>query len=235
MLFSISKVFKVGLMSLCLAGSFAHAGFVDTDWQVNGDSRAVLHEETGIEWLKLNETNGMSINGVSSLLGSTYSGWRLPTRNEVNVLLTTITAVDSVTTGTFAMSSPAYYNVARSFANIMGINYVGGNSYYSLAFHVNDAPRAGDQQVLMSGLVYDQFNSTGILYDDYNYSNDLNFSKPFVAVFLVSDGGTTLSSINNPSLNANNPASPANVSVLSPAAALGLGLVALGFCARRKV
>ena len=223
-------------MSLCLAGSLAHAGFVDTDWKVDGDQRAVLHEETGIEWLKLDETIGMSINGVSAQLDSTYSGWRLPTRSEVNAIFTALTGFDATTTGSYSLQSAANYLPARNFANVMGINYVASTFDYSTALHVNDDPRVGDSQVLMSGTVTNDNEQRGILYDDYNYSNDLNFSKTFLSVFLVSDGGTTYSSINDPSLNANNAASNSASNVSAPMAfgVIGLGFLGAAFARKRS-
>lgn len=218
------NVIKASLMSLCLVGSLAHAGFVDTDWMVDGDQRAVLHEETGIEWLKLDETIGMSINGVSAQLDSAYSGWRLPTRSEVNALFTALTGFDATTTGSYALQSPANYVPARNFINVMGVNYTDTVFDYSTALHVNDDPRAGDSQVLMSGTIHDS-EQRGILYDDYNYSNDLNFSKTFLSVFLVSDGGTTLSSENN---------SASNVSAPMVFGVIGLGFIGAAFTRKRK-
>lgn len=51
-------------------------------------------------------------------------------------------------------------------------------------------------------------------------------------VYLVSDGGVTLSSINDPTLNQNNPNSPAKLSV--PGAIAALGLAGLFGWRRRK-
>jgi hypothetical protein len=65
-----------------------------------------------------------------------------------------------------------------------------------------------------------------------NESNNTNFSFITYGVYLVSDGGTTLSLINDPSLNANNANAPASVPLPATAALLGLGL--LGFGARRN-
>jgi hypothetical protein len=85
---------------------------------------------------------------------------------------------------------------------------------------------------LLSGAVdrvyddYIAFNSNWAVTNNTNYSNDA------FGVYLVSDGGTTLSSINDPSLNANNANAPASVPLPATAALLGLGL--LGFGARRK-
>jgi hypothetical protein len=62
-------------------------------------------------------------------------------------------------------------------------------------------------------------------------------SAHYLGVFLVSDGGTTLSSINDPSLNINNSAAPINnaVSVPLPATLGLLGLSLAGFGLRRKI
>ena len=49
--------------------SNAEAGFINLDWRVEGDNQAVLHEETGKEWLKLNNTDSLSIAQVRDELG----------------------------------------------------------------------------------------------------------------------------------------------------------------------
>ena len=49
--------------------------------------RATLDSNTGIEWLDLSETVGMSMDYVVSQTGGggEFAGWRLPTSDELNV------------------------------------------------------------------------------------------------------------------------------------------------------
>ena len=72
-----------------VALSFAsHAELVSTDWKTAGDELATLDTETGIEWMDLSETDGLSINTVLSMTsaGGKFEGWRLPTEDEVLTL-----------------------------------------------------------------------------------------------------------------------------------------------------
>ena len=73
---------------IALASVSANAEFIDTDWLVDNDSKSTLDSLTGIEWLKTNETQGMSYSNVVNQLGTTYVGWRLPTKAEIDTLAT---------------------------------------------------------------------------------------------------------------------------------------------------
>lgn len=88
----LALVVMVGLMSLG-----ANAALVSTDWKTAGDGKATLDTQTGIEWLDLSVTDGLTIGQVKSLLPTTYAGWRLPTPEEVFTML-------SNATGTFRYS-----------------------------------------------------------------------------------------------------------------------------------
>lgn len=69
----------------------------------------------------------------------------------------------------------------------------------------------------------------------YNQWGDLttDFSHGNYSVWIVSDGGATYSSLNEPTLNINNPNSPINASAPLKLGALGLMLV--GMRRRKKV
>ena len=74
------------IVGMLFITSTAQAGFLETDWLVTGDSKATLHEETGIEWLKLTETTGLSVNQVIAQtdVGGKYAGWRIPTAQDID-------------------------------------------------------------------------------------------------------------------------------------------------------
>jgi hypothetical protein len=84
----------------------------------------------------------------------------------------------------------------------------------------------------MSGVADRNYDDRITLYSNLNATNDTSSSYTAYGVYLVSDGGTTQSSLNDPSLNANNANAPSSVPLPATAALLGLGL--LGFGARRK-
>lgn len=81
-------------------------------------------------------------------------------------------------------------------------------------------------------------------YDSKNYhtGSGLDYKNVHDGVYLVSDGGTTLSSISNPNLNINNPNAPVNQVPDAPAdvpvnagfGLLGLALMALGLRRRKS-
>lgn len=75
---------KVTLISIfALSSISANAALVATDWLADNDSKATLDTDTGIEWLKLDNTDYKSIMQVQSDLDTTYQGWRLPNESEV--------------------------------------------------------------------------------------------------------------------------------------------------------
>jgi hypothetical protein len=66
-------------------------------------------------------------------------------------------------------------------------------------------------------------------------ANPLEYRNYQVGMFMVSDGGTTLSSQQDPAINANNPAAPINnVSAANPATLSLLGLSLMGLSFRRR-
>ena len=57
--------------------------FRTVDVASEGDELAVLHYDTGLEWLNVRETWGMSMEDVNNALQGDLQGWRLPTNEEV--------------------------------------------------------------------------------------------------------------------------------------------------------
>jgi hypothetical protein len=105
----------------------------------------------------------------------------------------------------------------RIMANYFGYTY---NTERTYGLFLNDTKETlGGMNVLMSGMRYGNHYANNI-----NQSDSLTYRHGTKAVFLVSDGGTTLSSINNPSLNANNVNAPSSVPLPATALLMGLGL-----------
>lgn len=113
--------------------SFAQAGFKDTS--------------TGLVWMDFGINNGQSYNHVSSQLGAggDYSGWRLPSAEEVYMLWDHVANLDEVEAD---FESPDYYGAGQLYAwdynsrvvggddsvwdnifNIMGFNSASGTDY----------------------------------------------------------------------------------------------------------
>jgi len=210
-----------------------NAGLIHTDWKVDGDKRATLVEETGVEWLKLNNTAGLSINQVLS--SGNYEGWRLPTVDELDNFITTFFApLVFSDNNTYYPSSSAYRPYNLAWNSWMGIVHADANYYRSYGYHVNENGLA-----VYSGVSLSRFNtSLANIFVGTGTPSTLDISSAYNGVFLVSDGGTTLSSLNDPSLNANNANAPINNPVVDVSEPAGLGVLAAGLLgvmfARRK-
>lgn len=76
-------------LTFALVASSAQAGFVHTDWKYTGDEEAVLHEETGIEWLTMlnSQTNTVADTNTQLQDGYYYDGWRYATLEEVDIMM----------------------------------------------------------------------------------------------------------------------------------------------------
>ena len=82
-------VFKsiIGALSIFLSALYfnVNAVLVSMDWQLSGDDLITHDTVTGLNWLDLTETNGVSYNYVSTQLGSggKFEGFRYATVEEV--------------------------------------------------------------------------------------------------------------------------------------------------------
>lgn len=211
----LKSIVMASILALTSAG--ASAELIATDWSVEGDEKAVLNTETGIEWLVLSETWNMSINQVTSQMGDgeLFEGWRLPSRDEVEFLSNSI-----LTEGGTSLWN-ATFPIATS------------QNYRKGLFINDDKETEGGALVMSSGT-----RGSGSAWS-YSRSESLDYKGSAFGVFLVSDGGTTLSSINNPSLNINNANSPINngsasVPLSSSVVLMALSLAGFGVSSRRK-
>lgn len=217
---------SIMVASLLLIANTAQAGYVATDWLVAGDSRATLQEETGVEWLKLTETTGMSVNQVIAQTGTggTFEGWRIPTAQEIVDYWAGMFAGSSVLNNPQG-SETAYSNYsaqAQQWVALSGAQTTSPIRSYGIGYGL-------DGDVSFFGLSRTSI-TTRYRYAAYTYNED--DTSIYMGVFLVSDGGITLSSIDDPSLNVNNANAPIN-DVPVPFA-LGAGLLLAGLLLRRK-
>ena len=214
------------LLSSLLLTNVAQADLVTGDWISEGDSQVTIDTDTGVEWLKLNNTSGMSVNQVIAELGSDgdFEGWRLPTESEVQTLIETVLpqlSWNGIGEST-VYSSGAYRGYADIFRSWLGTSsyvFSGDGSanrryWYSYGNYVDS-----NGQVKLTGTyryqkyTWGKYDHSATMHDNY-YPQDftMDSTNSTRGVFLVSDGGVTLSSINDPMLNVNNPNSPAKVS-----------------------
>lgn len=206
-----------------LASAGAQAEMMYTDWQTEGDKQAYLDYDTGIEWIRLSQTENMSINEVLSELGEggQFEGWRLPTESEVDAFFGkfyTWVGTDGRARGNIQYNSTAtdaYWNDAKQFINPMGYTHytISGYNYYAYSYglHMMDDGGVGLTGVRHMNLDHNPRRYYFDIYDQYVAPvYDEDYSNTHAGVYLVSDGGVTLSSINNPALNINNANAPIN-------------------------
>lgn len=202
---------------LALAGALmtlpAQAELIAGDWKTSGDGQAILDSDTGLEWLKITNTHGWAYNQVAAELETTFAGWRLATVDEVMTLIHNAMPMVNFNgkTGASVSSSNSYHfrtTIGSGNTYAMAMNEQGQLHWYGA-----DASWA--------------YRDRGPLSPDQKYTGTLG-----LGTFLVSDGGVSLSSQLDPSININNPNAPVNVSAPIGLATLGLGL--LGWGARRR-
>lgn len=218
----LKKSIVLALLSVLSIG--ANAEFIETDYLNYGDGLSTLHEETGVEWLDFTETMGHSYNSLSSSLDTDFVGWRFPTESEVLTMYASF--FPNITMTNYGGYSSGF--TAQEYAQFLGFFGATDTSRNrTYAFYLDD-----DDDVLTSGA-----NHSFIHYASARGHSDFTTNYSTSGYLLVSDGGVTLGSRNDPSMNANNQNAPVNEgasSVPLPASVGLLALAMLGFSARRK-
>ena len=250
---SMKNFFKKGVaafaITIAMVSGANAANYIPLDWKAEGDGLAFLDYDTGTEWLKLDQTKGMSINQVSAELGEggLFDGWRFATALEVQDIVTDLTGYDTSQSRYYynnRESSPAVQEIVDDFSAQFGWTYkrISGSSwnvehdYYSYGMYVNEG------NVNMAGVRWfkDPMTTQRTRYYSYSYidytheSYTLDATAASRGVYLVADGGATLTTQEDMSLVENNAnARLANVS--APGAVMaGLGLLSLAGLKRRK-
>lgn len=251
------KLLVVATIAAGLMSTQASAAFVFTDWKTTGDKLSTLDTKTGLEWLDLSRTYGKTFNQVVSQLSTTYAGWRLPTESEVSQLMLNfygtrgLTAVGwssrNVITSTVARNAEIYFRFGSNTTTRVSDSMVTIGNYLDDNGNLRAAGSALSSAGTTYTILYGMAATGTYSRDSVVTTTGWNFRQHDNAhgVWLVSDGGTTLSSINNPTLNINNPNAPINTpvtiepvnptDVTVPAGIAAAGMLMLMFGSRRKV
>ena len=184
------KFSKTIIAGLFLTASVAvNAELVTTDWKNTGDELATLDTDTGIEWLDLTQTDGMSINQVESLTGegSTFEGWRLPTQPEIVGLMSQAfpSEVALIQLGSTYRSttSTETINEARAFKGLFG--YVGSSGGFVFSAGLVKNITGTGYAVTRAGTFYN--TTTTNLMMKQNVDSSYGYTNPLLGVFLVKD------------------------------------------------
>lgn len=222
------KFLKTIALLTALYSAAASASLQSIHWKSNGDGQVTLDTSTGIEWLDLTVTRGKSIDEVSAMLQSSYAGWRLPTASEMRTLLFSVHEYVIHNDLEYVNSKPASAeNIVRHL--MMGVTE--GNQTSS-GLYLNDG---GVYAFLSAGYVS---GGNGYTYFNHYRGVSTGYKTESSGVYLVSDGGASWSSLNDPSLNINNPNAPINqlppIADVSTAGWFSLALLPLLFRRNKK-
>ncbi len=173
----------------------AYAEMVSADWLDEGDSRATTDLVSGNTWISLQETKGKSVSQVQSLLDSTYIGWRLPTRFEMEELFQNNYSNLNLLTGQTYSVSTLPENIA--FNAMIGMGTSNGG-FESFGLFLNDEMSTTGGSVVMGMGAY----GGSILY--YNYSGyNMSTYHGRYGVYLIKendiiDGSGNISDVSGP-------------------------------------
>ena len=217
-------------ISITLFSSLAHADFIASDWKSSGDAQATLDDETGLEWLRLSNTQNMTYSEVVNELqdGGQFEGWRFPTTTEIRQLVLSTSSHNAIIAD--KINDDNYYrniNYNSTWANTW--RQVFGTTQYSSGYRLTSfgvmVDDDGDFNMYGVARYYNPTSQRFYI----NWENGNNYTDHnSLAYFLVSEGGVTLSSINDPTWN-----QVAGQTNPVPSFAFGAGLLA--FLAVRKV
>lgn len=226
------KILKIAIVLSLASLSFAsNSEMLSIDYKTEGDNKVTLDSETGIEWLDLTVTNRLSINTLRSMLHNELVGWRFPTVDEVTTFFKNSLPSQELTGSPLNQMIRDDGPELNKLGQYLGYNHIynGRETTYGLYINDNNNDFNGTE-VLMAGVRTDE-NISHRLYLNSNTSLNKDSIHSNYGVFLVSDGGYSISSIKNPELNANNPNSPANVPLSASFTLLSIGIL---FSLRRK-
>lgn len=250
------KVLTLCAFATSLVASMpAHAEFIFTDRKVQGDNQAVLDTVHGKEWLRFANTTQYTYNEVveQTAQGGQFYGWRLPTEAELRAMLTEFYGGLTIDHGHRQDESGSNKSKTRSFNNVFGTGRSPASSEERAGgIYKRDNPTASSAPLCnyagckaSSGAEYGYFGSYvtnggsyttsfGMRYEGQTELDIIQVQRK--GTWLVSDGGTTLSSTLSPELNINNPDAPINKSAdVSVHAGFGLlGVLLMAFGIRRR-
>jgi hypothetical protein len=116
----------VGLITGALSLSpAAHATFID-------NTTYTTDTTSGLEWLDLSSTDGMSYNAVSAAIsGGSLTGWRYASALEVRTMIGNFTGVTITDLATTLFPVGTYGHPLAGLLTLMGASHTDGNGQYA--------------------------------------------------------------------------------------------------------
>ena len=223
--------------------NLANAELMNLNYIGGNDQQITLDTGTGIEWLKLTVTKGMSINDVQSKLGAgeQFEGWQIPTYSQVmtfveNGLPNAAYIEGGSVSLTDSNSSMSVINEVSDFAG-----YIGKTDYYSpqsvfkaYGYHLSEDGESA-KYTRIDNYTSSTYSYKKVMRVGYG-SATKNRSSTQYGVYLISYGGASLASINNPSINFDQDGNPAGEvsSVPLSGSVFSLALIMVAFRIRKK-
>lgn len=202
---------KIATFALASVAFYSQAALVETDWKNVGDKQATLDTQTGIEWLDLSLTAKVPLATLLTRMQSgDLVGWRFATESEVGTLNIHYDPSLHSTDLPYLSSTNGVTNAKMDpWRSLFGQTH--STERASIGVYQKDDGQWGMVGAYRPGLL--RWYTAGFESNATLMTTNVN---TWAGYFLVSDGGVTLSSINDPMINVNNPNAPVNNQPVTP-------------------
>jgi hypothetical protein len=188
------KTMKKRLLASLVTGLFvfgesemAHAALIASDWKNVGDNAITLDTNSGLKWLDINQTTGLSYNQVLAELAPSgiFGGFRFATNSEVESLFTSIGFATPFNTWRTSDGIPAatlqnYFGVNQSFINPSNQLRMNTNGFTGELFTPTEV-----QLYEIWSQDTDDFGRVTIIGGSFEGLNDLDTQSPRVGAWLI--------------------------------------------------
>jgi hypothetical protein len=207
------KFATTAITSILLAATMAplaSADIINTDWLDYGDNLVISDSVSGLQFLKLSETAGLSVNTVKNSLSTTYSGWKFATTAEIITLNSNALSAF----GGYSLESGRSSSFYTDELPVALVDLLGGNEGYRV---YGFTPESGERVSLYGFQLISQVSGNNAYvtfnaFEDVSYTTD--YSHISAGTWLVKDDRAT--------------------SVSAPLALSGIALLGFGAIRRKR-